>query len=243
MKKSGYRLLAVIMALVMLTGVMAPAMTASAAVGVYLPDGMTFSVTSQDNVFTITRSSGEGAVRVFYRTCSITAVSTVHFEHAEGALDFEDGETEKTVTVTERAPEDIPVLFRYQSGTFREYRFEVLDGQTFSLLAYTVRRIGYGSTYRFTNANVLTEVPELVWYYRRNKVESSLSSGQYRDVTAQGMEDPVQVKDEGYGQNCWSIPTAAATNRSGMGSGAYLSAIGDDLYATVFFPMWEVNDG
>ena len=243
MKKTGYRLLAVIMALVMLTGVMAPAMTASAAVGIYLPDGMTFSVTSQDNVFTITRSSGEGAVRVYYRTCSITAVSTVHFEHAEGALDFEDGETEKTVTVTERAPEDIPVLFRYQSGNFREYRFEVLDGLTFSLLAYTVRRIGYGSTYRFTNANVLTEVPELVWYYRRNKIESSLSSGQYRDVTAQGMEDPVQVKDEGYGQNCWSIPTAAATSRSGMGSGAYLSAIGDDLYATVFFPMWEVNDG
>ena len=242
MKKSGYRLLAVIMALVMLAGVMAPAMTASAAVGVYLPDGMTFSVTSQDNVFTITRSSGEGAVRVYYRTCSITAVASVHFEHAEGALDFEDGETEKTVTVTERAPEDIPVLFRYQGGTFREYRFEVMD-HLYSLLAYTVRRIGYGSTYRFTNANVLTEVPELVWYYRRNKVESSLSSGQYRDVTAQGTEDPVQVKDEGYGQNCWSIPTAAATSRSGMGCGEYLSAIGDDLYATVFFPMWEVNDG
>ena len=44
MKKTGSRLLAVIMALVMLTGVMAPAMTASAAVGVYLPDGMTFTL-------------------------------------------------------------------------------------------------------------------------------------------------------------------------------------------------------
>ncbi len=218
MKKSGYRLLAVIMALVMLTGVMASAMTASAASGMYLPDGMTFSVTSQDNVFTITRSSGEGALRVVYRTCSITAVAGIHFDHAEGYLDFQDGETEKTVTVTEYEPEDIPVLFRYQGGTFREYRFEVMD-HLYSLLAYTVRRIGYGSTYRFTNANVLTEVPELVWYYRRIEVQSSLSSSQYRDVTAQGTENPIQVKDEGYGQNYWSIPTPAPTSRSGMGWG------------------------
>lgn len=53
--------------------------------------------------FTVTRTGGtEGAQTVYYRTVNGTAVGGTHFTHQASTLTFKEGETTKTITVTEK---------------------------------------------------------------------------------------------------------------------------------------------
>lgn len=71
--------------------------------GLGLPAYGTFTVANNgDNTFTVTRSGGtEGTQTVYYRTVNGSAVGGTHFTHQAGTLVFQEGETTKTVTVTE----------------------------------------------------------------------------------------------------------------------------------------------
>ncbi|MFQ9799249.1 MAG: Calx-beta domain-containing protein [Clostridia bacterium] len=65
----------------------------------------TFSVANNgDNTFTVTLSGGKGEQMVFYRTVNGSAVGGTHFEHKSGVLVFKEGETQKTIAVTENNP-------------------------------------------------------------------------------------------------------------------------------------------
>ncbi|MBR6275821.1 MAG: hypothetical protein IKR31_02665 [Prevotella sp.] len=108
--------------------------------------------------FTITRTETATAETVKYRTVSLTALAGKHFTEATGTLEFAADEASKTVTVTETAVGDIEALYRYQTGTSRKYRFEVLDNTGASQLAYRERSIEYGSGYQIVLENLFKNV-------------------------------------------------------------------------------------
>ncbi len=69
-----------------------------------LPDYGAFSVSEvSGSTFTISRTDGtDGEQTVYYRTVNGSAIGGTHFTHAAGSLVFADGETSKTVTVSEK---------------------------------------------------------------------------------------------------------------------------------------------
>ena len=100
----------------------------------------TFTVTNSGSTFTITRDNSSGTETVLYRTVSLSAIVGQHFTEAVGTLTYSEGETVKTVTVTETASANIAEQYHFQTGTTRSYRFEVLDQDGFQL-AYIDRDI------------------------------------------------------------------------------------------------------
>lgn len=90
--------------------------------GFGIPQYGTFSVSSVSGsngkaTFTITRSNGTDKYQVvYYRTVNGSAVGGTHFTHTEGAVFFAEGETSKTVTVTE-----LGVTEPYQSKAGTKY--------------------------------------------------------------------------------------------------------------------------
>ena len=206
----------------------------------------TFSVTSATSgtttTFTITRTDATTAQEVRYRTVDITALRPYHYDGAAGRLTFAVGETSKTVTVTEVASADITnVLCRYQSGTRREYRFEVTDMYGF-LLAETTRRITYSSAYQFSN-NHINRNPTPLVYINKVTYDSTLGSSQYYDVQyAASTNNPITVTDGGYQQAVHTVPLSGIFTAYSQPAD-YLNAIGDKLYATVCFYSSDVQDG
>ena len=75
--------------------------------GFGIPSYGTFSLqgiltNSKTTTFTIKRTGGtDGEQTVYYRTVNGSAIGGTHFTHVQGSLTFADGETSKTVTVTE----------------------------------------------------------------------------------------------------------------------------------------------
>ena len=104
--------------------------------GFGIPQYGTFSVSSVTGsngkaTFTITRSNGTDKLQmVYYRTVNGSAVGGTHFKHQEGAVYFKEGETSKTVTVTE-----LGVTNAYQSKPGTKYSNA---DRTYSLEIYRV---------------------------------------------------------------------------------------------------------
>ena len=104
--------------------------------GFGIPQYGTFSVSSVTGsngkaIFTITRSNGTDKLQmVYYRTVNGSAVGGTHFKHQEGAVYFKEGETSKTVTVTE-----LGVTNAYQSKAGTKYSNA---DRTYSLELYRV---------------------------------------------------------------------------------------------------------
>ena len=104
--------------------------------GFGIPQYGTFSVSSVTSsngkaTFTITRSNGTDKLQmVYYRTVNGSAVGGTHFKHQEGAVYFKEGETSKTVTVTE-----LGVTNAYQSKAGTKYSNA---DRTYSLELYRV---------------------------------------------------------------------------------------------------------
>ena len=104
--------------------------------GFGIPEYGTFSVSSVSGsggraTFTITRSDGSDKEQtVYYRTVNGSAVGGTHFTHIQGSVLFAEGETSKTVTVTE-----FGVTNAYQSKAGTKYSNA---DRTYSLEIYRV---------------------------------------------------------------------------------------------------------
>ena len=124
--------------------------------GFGIPQYGTFSVSSVSGsngkaTFTITRSHGTDKYQVvYYRTVNGSAVGGTHFTHTEGAVFFAEGETSKTVTVTE-----LGVTEPYQSKAGTKYSNA---DRTYSLELY---RVGVGGgTIDQTHRSMLRTMPK-----------------------------------------------------------------------------------
>ena len=123
--------------------------------GFGIPQYGTFSVSSVTGsngkaTFTITRSNGTDKLQmVYYRTVNGSAVGGTHFTHQEGAVYFAEGETSKTVTVTE-----LGVTNAYQSKAGTKYSNA---DRTYSLELY---RVGGGGTIDQARRSKLRTMPK-----------------------------------------------------------------------------------
>ena len=203
----------------------------------------TYSVAAYGNTFTISRNTSGTVEAVRYRTVGLTALPGIHFTAAEGTLTFEADETSKQVTVTETAVENVPVQYRYQTGTSREYGFEVLDMAGF-LLAETTRGISYGSSYKFSNTYVNSSVTDLIYLNCSSGQNFRSNTSYYTDVAySASTNNPIRVKDTGYKQAVHTVSTSALYTHTGGIPADYFAAVGDDMYVTVGYTVQEVKDG
>ena len=91
----------------------------------------TFSVyNSIDDWFTISRDQKGFAETVYYRAVSLSGYEGQHFNATYGSYTFRADEDTHTITVRSHTPAD---NYKYQSGTTRKIRFEVLDRGGFIL--------------------------------------------------------------------------------------------------------------
>ena len=199
----------------------------------------TFSVTNSGNTFIITRSSSSGTESVYYRTLSLSAMAGVHFTDAVGTLNFQDGESEKTVTVTETPIDSIAEQYLFQTGTMRTYRFEVLDEAGFRL-ASCDRDITYGPDYQHTANYVNKSVTDLVYFDNSGNIKSG-SGNKYLDV-AYSSPDWIRVTDAGYLQGVHTVSTDGLYHGSSV-LRTYLDNQLNKMYATVYFTQKEDYDG
>ena len=167
--------------------------------------------------FKITRTGNTTiAETVNYRTVSLSAIAGKHFTEKTGTVTFNANDTFKYIYVDETAIANVDVNYRYQNGTSRKYRFEVLDKDG-SLLASNDRTLDYGTGYKIV-ASDFDEKTLTV-----NSGETTAVDGGYKNNPYRSMEGS-------------SYYNAAAPAE-------YLSAISAELRTTLTFQAKEVNDG
>ena len=170
-----------------------------------------FDVTNQGNRFTIKRDVTTTEQTVSYRTVALTAFAGQHFNQTSGTVTFAVGDSVKVITVTERTPSGD--AYKYQNGTSRTYRFEVLDEGGFEL-AHKDRTITSG-----TNVT---------------------SSGVFdiKNVTIQTSE--YTADDRGYDNNGYK--SVGASSYCTSGTQAYLGFLNAQLRMTLSFDAKENDD-
>ena len=195
--------------------------------------------------FKISRS-GDTSISetVQYRTVSLSALAGQHFTAKTGTLTFGPDQTEKEVSVTETASDNVAEQYHFQRDTYRTYRFEVLDTDGF-YLAHCVRSITYGSTYQHVNTYVNKSITDLA-FFSYGKLLSG-SGNNYLDVAHSGTSGTYKTIDDGYDYNDNSLCTVSTASLYNSSSAlrTYLTRSYNDykMYATVYFTMKEKEDG
>jgi len=178
----------------------------------------TWKVEYVNGKFKISRSGDLSITEtVQYRTVSLSAFAGQHFTGVSDQVTFEPGADAVEISVTENTPG--ADAYRYQNGTSRTYRFEVLDLGGF-YLASTDRTITTG-----------TNVP---------------SSGLFSEKTITIYTSELQYSDAGYDKNTNNpqyINSSSYYNLSGIAPSAYYTLIGAQLRSTLSFEAKEQQNG
>ena len=182
----------------------------------------TFTVSSpqNNNTFRITRT-GNTAVSetIDWRVVSLSAIAGVHFTgyqgNYSGTVTFAVNEPYKDVTISESTPGDN--AYKYQNGTTRSYRFEVLDKDG-SILASKDRTMSTG-----------TSVP----------------TGLFNEKEITIFTTGTQFTDAGYDQsnNPHYINSSSYYDLSDIAPKAYYTLIGAQLRSTLSLEAREENNG
>ncbi len=211
----------------------------------------TFTVTNTSGTskFVITRTTNTSTTEtVKYRTVSLSAIEGQHFTAVSGELSFAANDTSKTVTVTESTPGTD--AYKYQTGTERTYRFEVLDKDGY-VLASKDRSITSGLT-TFSGAKVSKNIQNMV-YFKGTDYASDMESSKYVDVsytpptsqveTSGTLSGYVLIDDSyDYAQKPATVSTSTLINSTNATT-SYLNTMGCKIYATVCFTEKEKDDG
>ena len=205
----------------------------------------TWEVQAINNGFRVSRSSSSGTETVRYRTVSLSAMSGKHFLGGVGELTFEEGQTSKTVTVSTRSPGDDQLPYKFQEGTTRSYRFEVLDAGERNILASCTKVLSYGSSYQVHDTYINSSITNLVTFDSNGNYSSGLPSGKYLDdVYNPSTNEYLTVTETGYGQrDAIDFDIHSFIYSNVCQSPKHLHNIGDKVYATACFTMKEEDDG
>ena len=200
--------------------------TALAAIAAAVPAlASTFNITSSTSgntltgyttTFSITRS-GEGidaAETVNFRTVGLSAYAGQHYTATNGVIAFAAVETNKTVAVKERRTVQLDSYYRFQVGSTRSYRFELLDVG------------GFGVTNATRSFSIGTSVP---------------SSGMFdtKSVTIQSSE--YTADDSGYDKNGYKA-AASSGYFDNAAPRAWFQQIGAELRMTLSMDAKENDD-
>lgn len=198
--------------------------------GVGNPHYGTFSVTSNGNTFTITRSDGtDGEQTVYYRTVNGSAVGGTHFVHQAGSVTFAEGDsTPKTVTVTEM---DVTSTYGDKAAT----AYSNAD-RTYSFEIYRVvggASIGTGTATRTMNKNdSYTIDAKLFNEYQTSTPSGETDRGDY-DGTGKGWKENTE------GANAKDIVAIGDI----LSSSSYTTAVAQKIQYKLSFQAKEVDDG
>ena len=218
----------------------------------------TFTVTSSVNglvnTFTITRSQSATQEKVIYRTVDESTCSGDHYTSVHGILTFNPNETTKTVDVNEKDITDVSVVsrYRYSNVSNRSYRFEVVDLGGFVLADYRRELYSDYNTYKvyhIKNNYVNTSITDLVYFDSNGDFTSAMPSGAYYDETVINTTNFTKVTDAGYKNNPYASDESKRFYYKQSGditsteAKNYFSAVGDKLYATLYFTQKEGADG
>ena len=181
----------------------------------------TVSSPQDNNTFRITRTGNTAvAETIDWRVVSLSAIAGVHFTgyqgNYSGTVTFAADEPYKDVTISENTPGNN--AYKYQNGSSRSYRFEVIDKDG-SILASKDRTMTTG-----------TSVP---------------SSGLFNEKEITIYTSEVQYSDAGYDQtnNPHYINSSSYYNLSGIAPVAYYTLIGAQLRSTISLDAKEKNNG
>ena len=173
---------------------------------------------NNSNTFRITRE-GNTAVEetIDWRVVSLSAIAGVHFTgyngNYSGTVTFAANQTYKDVIITENTPGDN--AYKYQNGTSRQYRFEVID-RNGDILASCNRSRSYGT--------------------------SVSSSGLFSEKTGTITSGPFEVTEAGYNQN-GNPRTINRSSFYNDNDKAYLGFLAAQLRMTLEFEAKEEEDG
>lgn len=147
----------------------------------------TFTITNNNNhTFTVTRSEGaEGTQTVYYRTVNGSAVGGTHFTHQADTLSFDDGETSKKITVSERGANTAysgspATAYSNANRTYSVELYRVVGGGTLGETKTAQRTMTAGSDYKVSRS---------VYTDEKNKVHIPLNDD--------GGEEIASVKESG----------------------------------------------
>ena len=176
----------------------------------------TWTVTSATSgpttTFTVTRDRSSTAETVLFRTVGLSAFAGQHFAATNGTLAFAAGESAKSMAVTERTPS--VDAYKFQIGSTRSYRFEVLNTSGF-LLAGAVREMTSG-----------TAVPAASFAVQNFLVR----------------KDPWVVTDDGFDQSPWTDEPLLTGDQLDV-SWDYVRFAGAQLRMIFDLKMYELDDG
>lgn len=220
--------------------------------GFGIPQYGTFSVSSVSGssgkaTFTITRSNGTDKYQVvYYRTVNGSAVGGTHFTHKVGAVYFAEGETSKTVTVTE-----LGVTEPYQSKAGTKYSNA---DRTYSLEIYRVtgggtidqarrsmlRTMAKDSSYTvdrsvYTTEKTITHVAE----------KTGTNGEQIADTTGGqgGKETNVSFLKNRYNFTNYHTSSSFSSYYTDARQQEYLSSTADGWYYRYVLRAYEGTDG
>ena len=208
----------------------------------------TYSVKFSTNMVTVMRGRTSEAEKVNFRFVSLTAVDGIHFASPTNhVLSFAAGESTADIPMIELPVAAVEqIADRYQTGTSREYGFELYDDEGY-VLADATRRINFGSDYSVGGSFVNQSVSNLVYFScLRNGEATSFStdmeSGMYFDVAYVPSTNWITVTDAGYNQGVHTVSTDGFYSRAGARE--YWSGVSNViLNATVCFQARDVDDG
>lgn len=219
-------------------------------------DSIKYKVIVNGSIFTVKRSFRDEAKSpgdlpeqtVNVRTVDLTAIGGIHYTPVYTAVYFAPGEEAATssIHVYEKSPTEISdIRFHYQTGTTREYRFDVFDDSGF-ILASAKRQITYDSAYKFNNEWIAEHNGEGLLCCSSKNFYSTFIDDNYLDVSFPNTSGYTTISDKsgnGYTQGVWTVSTDSLFARSGCASRDYLEAVGDKMYASIGFIGKEISDG
>ena len=182
-----------------------------------------YNSNSHKTTFTITRTGNTAlAETIDWRVVSLSAIAGQHFTVDDqsgyaGTATFSAGISTASVTISENTPGTD--AYKYQTGTERTYRFEVLD------------RDGYILASKDRSMTTGTSVP---------------SSGLFNEKEITIYTNELQYNDAGYDKNTNNphyIKSSSYYNLSGIAPAAYYTLIGAQLRSTLSFDAKEQNNG
>ena len=220
--------------------------------GFGIPQYGTFSVSSVTGsngkaTFTITRSNGTDKLQmVYYRTVNGSAVGGTHFKHQEGAVYFAEGETSKTVTVTE-----LGMTNAYQSKAGTKYSNA---DRTYSLELY---RVGGGGTIDQARRSKLRTMPKDSSYTVDRSVyttersitdvaeKTGINGKQIADTRGDqgGKETNVSFLKNRYNATNYNTSHSFSSYYTDARQQEYLSSTADGWYYRYVLRAYEGTDG
>jgi len=152
------------------------------------------------NTFTITRTDGfDGTQTVYYRTQNGSAIGGTHFTHVESSVTFNQGETSKTVTITEKSVSSAyggNEATRYANSD-RVYFLDIYNVEGGGRLGDTTcaaRTMAKDANYT-VDSSALNNYREIARVSNKNQVVWENDGGNYRTTVTIGLSSPVLDND------------------------------------------------